>query len=73
MATNSSILAWPIPWTEEPDRLQSWGHKESDMTKRLSLFFTAAKNSCSECIHGSLLHCQPIWFFPKTSITIFLT
>ena len=23
MATHSSILAWDIPWTEEPDRLQS--------------------------------------------------
>ena len=23
MATPSSILAWRIPWTEEPDRLQS--------------------------------------------------
>ena len=23
MATHSSILAWVIPWTEEPDRLQS--------------------------------------------------
>ena len=23
MATHSSILAWEIPWTEEPDRLQS--------------------------------------------------
>ena len=23
MATNSSILAWRIPWTEEPDGLQS--------------------------------------------------
>ena len=25
MATHSSILAWEIPWTEEPDRLQSTG------------------------------------------------
>ena len=25
MATHSSILAWRIPWTEEPDRLQSTG------------------------------------------------
>ena len=25
MATHSSILAWKIPWTEEPDRLQSMG------------------------------------------------
>ena len=25
MATHSSILAWKIPWIEEPDRLQSMG------------------------------------------------
>ena len=25
MATCSSILAWEIPWTEEPSRLQSMG------------------------------------------------
>ena len=25
MATNSSILAWEIPWTEDPGRLQSMG------------------------------------------------
>ena len=30
MATHSSTLAWEIPWTEEPGRLQSWGHKELD-------------------------------------------
>ena len=27
MATHSSILAWEIPWTEEPGGLHSWGHK----------------------------------------------
>ena len=32
MATHSSILAWRIPWTEEPGGLQSMGHNESDMT-----------------------------------------
>ena len=33
MATHSSILAWEIPWTEEPGRLQSMGvTKESDLT-----------------------------------------
>ena len=36
MATHSSILAWRIPWTEEPDGLQSMGLKESDTTERLS-------------------------------------
>ena len=25
MATHSSTLAWKIPWTEEPDKLQSMG------------------------------------------------
>ena len=31
---HSSILAWRIPWTEEPVGLYSpWGHKESDMTE----------------------------------------
>ena len=32
VATHSSILAWRIPWTEEPGRLQSTGVQESDMT-----------------------------------------
>ena len=27
MATHSNILAWEIPWTEEPGRLQSMGIK----------------------------------------------
>ena len=36
MATHSSILAWRIPWTEEPGRLQSTGHKELDTTEKLS-------------------------------------
>ena len=31
MATHSSILAWEIPWTEEPGRLQSVGLQEFDM------------------------------------------
>ena len=28
MAPHSSILAWKIPWTEEPDRLQSMGSQK---------------------------------------------
>ena len=33
MATHSSILAWRIPWTKEPNKVQSKGHKESDTTE----------------------------------------
>ena len=33
MTTHPSILAWKIPWREEPGGLQSWGCKELDMTE----------------------------------------
>ena len=36
MATHSSILAWRIPWTEEPGRLQSMGLQESNVTEWLT-------------------------------------
>ena len=29
METHSSILAWRIPWTEEPGGLQFMGHEET--------------------------------------------
>ena len=31
MATHSSILAWRIPWTEEPGELQSLGSQQAGM------------------------------------------
>ena len=41
MTTHSSILAWRIPWTDEPGRLHSWDHKEveseTEMSKQLSV------------------------------------
>ena len=35
MEIHSSILAWKIPWMEEPGGLSPYGRKELDMTKRL--------------------------------------
>ena len=32
MATQSSILVWEIPWTEELMGYSPWGHNESDVT-----------------------------------------
>ena len=40
MATYSSILAWRIPWIEEPGGLQSMGRKESDTTEQLHFHFS---------------------------------
>ena len=46
MATHSSVLAWRIPWTEEPGRLgcSPWGHKESDTTEGLTLSLSSMKS-----------------------------
>ena len=33
MAAHSSILAWRIPWTEEPVGYSPWGRKASDTTE----------------------------------------
>ena len=33
IATHCSILAWRIPWTEEPASYSSWGREELDTTE----------------------------------------
>ena len=55
MATHSSTLAWKIPWTEEPGRLQSMGRKELDMTERLHFHFSL---SCTGEGNGNPLQCS---------------
>ena len=41
MATHSSNLAWKIPWTEEPNRLQSMGWQRVKHDWATSLHFTS--------------------------------
>ena len=41
-AAHSSILAWRIPWTEEPAGYSPWGRRELDMAERLTLPFSGA-------------------------------
>ena len=36
MVTHSSVLAWRIPWTEDPGRLQSMGLKETKSWTQMS-------------------------------------
>ena len=40
MASRSSILAWKIPWTEEPGGLRPQGRKELDTTVQLTYTYT---------------------------------
>ena len=42
-ATHSSILAWRIPWTEEPGSYNPCSHKVWDITERLSTHSTGYK------------------------------
>ena len=49
MAIHSSILAWKIPWTEEPDRLQSMG------SQRVGYVLSPPLNLCSCWKHWLLM------------------
>ena len=53
MATHSTILAWNIPWIEEPDGLQPMGNKEWDRTERLN----TQRNFMSISVHLSYTIC----------------
>ena len=55
MAPHSSTLAWKIPWTEEPGRLQFMGLLESDTTERLHFDFSL---SCNGEGNGNPLQCS---------------
>ena len=55
MAPHSSTLAWKIPCTEGPGRLQSMGSLESDTTEQLDFHFSL---SCIGEGNGNLLQCS---------------
>ena len=62
MAIHSSTIAWKIPWTEEPDRLQSVGSQSrtqlSDFTHSLMLIFIYWLHPCGTCIPSSPIRDQ---------------
>ena len=55
MAPDSSTLAWKIPWTEEPGRLQSMGSLRVGQIERLHFHFSL---SCIGEGNGNLLQCS---------------
>ena len=64
MATHFSILAWKIPWTEEPGRLQSMDSQELDTTEWLS----HSQGGCPFTLPvSSLLHSPPQGFYSHCS------
>ena len=84
MATHSSTLAWKIPWTEEPGRLQSMGSQRvrHDWATSLSLFtFTHWRRKWQPTPvflpgkskgRGSLVGCHP-WGLTERDFTLIST
>ena len=72
MATHSSILAWKIPWTEEPCRLQSMGSQRvrHDLaTEHLSV--SGSVCIClSQFIHSSTHGCIHLPIYPSIYLSI---
>ena len=58
MATHSNILAWEIPGTEEPSRLQSMGSQRfgHDLMAKQQQQFYIHTYICSHCIDEFSLH-----------------
>ena len=52
MATHSSVLAWKIPWTEEPGELHSTGSKRVRQLKRLSTNARMVDNTLENLRNG---------------------
>ena len=63
MATNSSILAWRIPWTEEPDRLQSIGSQRvgHDWSKLACMHSWAKASNIKPILQQSIKHLVIYW------------
>ena len=55
MAPHSGVLAWKIPWTEEPGRLQSMGSLRVRQTERFHFHFSL---SCVREGNGNPLQCS---------------
>ena len=78
MATHSNILAWRIPWTEEPGELQSMGLQRAGHDWVVSTFITSLLHSpfvyvtsswLIYFIYGSLyllIHSLQFWLSPQS-------
>ena len=63
MATHSSVLAWTIPWTEEPGRLQSMGvPKSQTQLNNFTFTFHFHASEKEMATHSSVL----AWRIPGT-------
>ena len=65
MATRFSILAWEIPWTEEPGGLQSMGSLESDTTKQPNHHSACLPNQTKDSVSAKIMSAFVYFLFLK--------
>ena len=83
---HSSVLAWRIPWTEEPGGLWSMGLQRVDMTERRTFLFTSSTTYTYIYIHTHIYvytllsyvgHCKQCcsepWDAYSFQITVFIS
>ena len=70
-ATHSSILAWKLPWTEEPDGLQIMGLQESDTTEHahIHMYIHVTKGKKRDNKATALNAYASMWNIPPTNLT----
>ena len=71
MATYSSILAWKIPWMEEPDRLQSMGLQSQTWLSDFTFTFLDKQNRIFRVLL-SLYHASAVYLqYQKADLSPF--
>jgi len=71
MTTHCSILAWEIPWTEEPGGLQSTGLQRADKTE--VTLHACNRNVMNRNVLGGLTFFFPLWPLEMGCITATFT
>ena len=67
---HSSILAWEIPWTEEPGGYIPWDHKESDTTSNKNNNLITNSHHAIYCVPKTYLsyNWKFVSFYPFTGL-----
>ena len=68
MAAHSSILAWRIPWTEEPGEIQSMGSQRVGHNRVTNTFTSLLK--ATEIIVFNIKDQLPVGFYPNLTVLL---
>ena len=66
MTTHSNILAWKVPWTDEPGGLQSRGSQR--VRHRVTHTYFSQEAFCSVCLHSLAPDRKALWMLPPSSL-----